>query len=482
VAGQADQTQSIAPPGPLAPGGRRDLELRSFVPAQSGLQPGQRLGDYVVRRLVGRGGMGIVYEGEHVSIGLKVALKVLRQEPHCGTYTRDLLAEARAASAIRHHGIIDIFGFGEQPGIGQYLVMEYLEGHSLDEIIQRNVPLALSEALPLLCEVLDALSAAHAAGVIHRDLKPSNIFIAHQSDGTRHVKVLDFGLAKQSDVPYGAIAQSHPSLVVGTPRYMAPEQALGQEVGPRSDLYAVGVIAFELLTGRRLFPGSSHMEVLFHHLKSTPPVPSSLVALPTAIDDLLLRLLAKAPQRRPGSSSEVAHELRALLGSSAPPTVPPVQPLSQPSPRHAAAGTTEPGEAPLPGSQKQMEAASAPPQAQGPRRAWGAVAGGLLLLGLGTAILTSRLASAPRPETRRLGGQVLGADGEPLQGARVTLLQFQPGASVETETDARGLFHLELSTPQEEVRFRVEKQGYLPFDSTATLGNTRLSFALEPVP
>ena len=184
---------------------------------------GQHLGEYVVRRHIGSGGMGIVYEGEHLTIGRKVAIKLLRQELSQGAQARGLLAEARAASAIRHRGIIDIFGFGQQPGIGQYLVMEYLEGSPLDELIQARAPLPLAEAIALLGEVLDALSAAHAVGVIHRDLKPSNIFVARQSNGTESIKVLDFGLAKRSTTPQGTAAAD----ALGRHRRHAPVHGSG---------------------------------------------------------------------------------------------------------------------------------------------------------------------------------------------------------------------------------------------------------------
>ncbi|HEX8435646.1 serine/threonine-protein kinase [Archangium sp.] len=293
---------------------------------------GQRLGEYVLRRRIGSGGMGVVYAGEHTTLGLEVAIKLIREEYAQRPHARDLLTEARAASAIRHRGIIDVHGFGHQPGVGQYLVMEYLEGRPLSALIRERAPLPLSEAVPLLCEVLDALSAAHAVGVIHRDLKPSNIFVVRQSNGAEYLKVLDFGLAKHGSAPGGSLlSQTHSNLVIGTPQYMAPEQALCEAVGPQTDLYALGVIAFELLTGQRPFLGRSYLEVVAHHLNSPPPAPSSLVPQPPGLDALLLRLLAKEPRQRPASASEVARELRALLqsseGSAVTPPPPPPTPV-----------------------------------------------------------------------------------------------------------------------------------------------------------
>jgi serine/threonine protein kinase len=274
---------------------------------------GQQLGEYVLRRCIGRGGMGIVYEAEHLTIGRKVALKLLSEEHAKSPHSRNLLSEARAASAVHHRGIIDVFGFGQAPGIGQYLVMEYLEGRSLSDLIAQRAPLPVVEVVHLLGEMLDALSAAHAQGVIHRDLKPSNIFLVREVNGTEYVKVLDFGLAKRSSAPHGTAVQTRSDMIVGTPHYMAPEQALSEAVGPHTDLYAVGVIAFEMLTGRRPFAGRTSLELVAHHLKSPVPRSSFYVEVPPQLDELVFRLLAKEPAQRPASADEVARELRALL-------------------------------------------------------------------------------------------------------------------------------------------------------------------------
>ena len=401
---------------------------------------GQHIGEYVVRRHLGSGGMGIVYEGEHLTIGRKAAIKLLREELSPGAQARGLLAEARAASAIRHHGIIDIFGFGEQPGVGQYLVMEYLEGRPLSELLQARAPLPLAEAVALLGEVLDALSAAHAVGVIHRDLKPSNIFVARQSNGTESIKVLDFGLAKRSTTPEGTTPQTHSDVVVGTPQYMAPEQALCQEVGPQTDLYAVGVIAFELLTGQRPFTGRSPMEIVAHHLRTPPPAPSLFVELPPEADALVLQLLAKEPRQRPGSASEVAHQFRALLQprgdsrlSSGAPGAHALTVLEPPpgaTPAQPPTATLRPSPAtPSP----RAEPLAAPPQ-RGSRWRWGMAAGGVLSLVFGVGTVMAReaatrasLSPAPLPEVQPVASPSLPApvlsaprpepEPEPIQAA-----------------------------------------------------------------
>jgi serine/threonine-protein kinase len=364
---------------------------------------GQRLGEYVVHERIGSGGMGVVYAGEHVTIGRKVAIKFIREDHARDPHARDLLTEARAAGAIRHHGVIDIHGFGHQPGVGQYLVMEYLEGRPLNELIRERAPLPPSEAIPLLCEVLDALSAAHAMGVIHRDLKPSNIFVVRQSNGAEYIKVLDFGLAKRAAAPDGTTPQTHSNLIVGTPQYMSPEQALCEAVGPQTDLYAVGVIAFELLTGQRPFPGRSHMEVVAHHLKTPAPAPSTLVPQPPELDELVLRLLAKEPQQRPASASEVARKLRVLLqspessGVRTPRTIsrpiPAVKP-TEAAPLNAPTATLSPAPA---SPALDLAPPTAPPTAHGSRWKWGAVAGGTLVLVLGVGVVMHGGPTEPVP-------------------------------------------------------------------------------------
>ena len=282
---------------------------------------GLKLGEYELRSRIGVGGMGLVYEGIQPLIGKRVAVKVLRPElAHSTEQVERLLAEARAVNAIRHRGIIDIFGFGQVPDGRQYIVMEYLEGQALDAVLTEKNRLPVQEALALLDEVLAALAAAHGAGVGHRDLKPSNIFLVQQPDGSRYVKVLDFGLAKRGQGPTGRTAQTRTDMVVGTPEYMAPEQARGQEVGPMTDLYALGVVTFEIVTGRLPFVGSSPVDLLMKHVEARPPRPSEFVSdLPPALDAFILQMLTKDPETRPNSADALRqqlHKLRRTLRAS----------------------------------------------------------------------------------------------------------------------------------------------------------------------
>ncbi|MDC0710869.1 protein kinase [Stigmatella sp. ncwal1] len=329
---------------------------------------GMKLGEYELRQRIGVGGMGFVYDGIQPLIGKRVAVKVLRPElAQAPEQVARLLAEARAVNAIRHRGIIDIFGFGQVPDGRQYIVMEFLDGQPLDAHLAEKGRLAPTEALSILDEVLAALGAAHGAGVVHRDLKPSNIFLVREPGNSRYVKLLDFGLAKQGQGPTARTAQTRTDMVVGTPEYMAPEQARGQAVGPMTDLYAMGVVTFEMVTGRLPFTGSSPVDLLMKHVDARPPRPSEFVPeLPPALDAFILQMLTKDPEARPGSADALRQQLHRLrrtllrptrvqaspnnavaparaLGAMAPPEVPllPPVPLQAPPPPPLAAPLTK---------------------------------------------------------------------------------------------------------------------------------------------
>ncbi len=274
---------------------------------------GARLGEYVVDERIGQGGMGIVYKGRQPIIGKTVAIKVIRPEiaAEDPDLVRRLLAEARAANAVGHHGIIDIFSFGETPQGQHYFVMEYLVGEPLSDVLARRGRLGQAEAITLLESFLGPLGSAHAAGVIHRDLKPSNLFLVHQPDGTRFVKLLDFGLAK---LPESGAPKTAPGVLLGTPEYMSPEQIRSSTVvGPRADLYSVGVIAFQMLTGKRPYAAKEASDVVSLVLETPAPRVSSLQPrVHPRFDELVFRLMKKRADDRPASVDEVRRELRAI--------------------------------------------------------------------------------------------------------------------------------------------------------------------------
>jgi serine/threonine-protein kinase len=275
---------------------------------------GATVGDYVIEARIGIGGNGVVYRGLQPQIAKPVAIKVLRPDVAADpVQVQRLLHEAQAVNSIRHRSIIDIFGFGKVPDGRHYIVMELLDGEPLDQLLERTGPLSAAQALPLLEEILSALGAAHARRVIHRDLKPSNIFVASQPDGSRYIKLLDFGLAKKSALPNAPTAQTNQGSVAGTPDYMAPEQAKGEAVGPQTDLYALGVMAFQMLTGELPFSAPTPIELLMEHLNAPPPAPSSVeVSVPPALDAWVLGLLEKDMAQRPATAEVARVDLKRI--------------------------------------------------------------------------------------------------------------------------------------------------------------------------
>jgi len=295
------------------------------VRTMEALAIGSRLGPYQIEAEIGRGGMGVVYRAVDPVIGKAVAIKVLRPELAGNAESlQRFLSEARAVNAIAHRNIVDVYRFGQLPDGRPYLVMELLRGTSLLQLIIERGSVPAAEACAILEEILAGLGAAHAAGVVHRDLKPSNVYVSQEAGGVRHVKLLDFGIAKQAVAPGVAAPQTRGSRIVGTPGYIAPEQARGEPVLPQTDLYAAGVIAFEMLTGERPFHAESDLDVVIMHVEMPAPAPSSRVGgLDPALDALVLELLAKDPRRRPVSADnarEALVRIRRKLEGRAPPS------------------------------------------------------------------------------------------------------------------------------------------------------------------
>ncbi|HEX3481854.1 MAG TPA: serine/threonine-protein kinase [Kofleriaceae bacterium] len=266
---------------------------------------GRVVGKYRLLAQLGEGGMGTVYRAEHVVLGSPAAVKILLPQ-----FTQDAVVvdrffqEARAASAIRHAGIVEVFDFGRLPTGQAYIAMELLRGEELAGFLARRGALDASLAVQIAIQMLAALNATHLVGVIHRDLKPDNIFLIHDpgAPGAIRVKILDFGIAKLT----GRSLAGQPgrprtkNMLLGTPAYMAPEQCRGgTELDARADLYAVGCLLFELLTGRPPFVAGGDGEVMAMHIYEPPPRLSNLAPhLPVELDALLAKLLTKDPADR----------------------------------------------------------------------------------------------------------------------------------------------------------------------------------------
>jgi serine/threonine protein kinase len=278
------------------------------------LDMGTEVGGFRLVRRLGGGGMGTVYLGEHTLIGSKVAVKFLHEHFASNeALVQRFLAEARAVNLIGHENIINIFDMNVLPPRRYYLVMEYLEGHSLASLLGR--PVAPAVAVPILTQVCDALQAAHSHGVIHRDLKPENIFLVRHDRTPYFVKVLDFGIAKLLDRSL-APAQTAQGTLLGTPEYMAPEQWSEQPVDGRTDLYALGIIAYSLLTGRQPFTGEGIGELLLAHLKQLPTPPHHTnPEVPVALSAVVMRALAKRPEERFQNVSELRTALERAMSS-----------------------------------------------------------------------------------------------------------------------------------------------------------------------
>ena len=292
---------------------------------------GQTLAEkYFIERLIKRGGMGAVYLGKHVLMDKTVAIKVLRpslagDDMIVARFSR----EAKAASRISHPHAVSVTDFGEAESGVVFLVMEYLDGRTLKDIIRSEGPMPLSRAVEITRQVSGALDAAHQQGVVHRDLKSDNIMLS-QTNGGDWAKVLDFGIAKIQQ-PEGV--RDHditaPNLVIGTPQYMSPEQC--SQTGPidaRSDVYSLGIIVFEMLAGRVPFTGESPTVIMMKQVQDPPPpILKTRPDLPASVDSLIERALAKEPAERFQTAGELSSALSKAAdeaGAGASAVVPPV--------------------------------------------------------------------------------------------------------------------------------------------------------------
>jgi serine/threonine-protein kinase len=289
------------------------------TPSDQDLASGTQVGEYRIEHKLGEGGMGTVYAGVQPLIGKQVAIKVVaamwaRNEQ----VTKRFLEEARAVNLIRHPHIIDIFSFGVLPDGRPYFVMEFLQGESLEDALVAG-HVTGREILVLMRQLCDALTAAHAAGFVHRDLKPENLWIARLPNQEVSLKILDFGIAKNLSMPDAKMTTD--GQILGTAHYMAPEQAMASTVDGRTDVYAVGVILYRILTGVLPFDGASAFAVLTKHA-TEPPVPlSRLRPIQPALEAVVLDCLAKSPAQRPQSVADLWLRLEPELEDWAGPGV-----------------------------------------------------------------------------------------------------------------------------------------------------------------
>ncbi len=289
--------------------------------------PGDSLGSYQLVKLLGEGSMGRVFLANHALLGRKVAIKILRPEQYRNAdLIQRFFQEARTVNQINHEHIVEIFDFVQEVGAdgptSVYCVMELLSGMSLGQALEKGPPMGVRRGLGIVRQLCDALSAAHKVGVVHRDVKPDNIFITERAGLTDYVKVLDFGVAKLTAPGADAPAISTmDGAIIGTPACMAPEQAAGLAVDARADIYATGVILYELLAGRLPFDGKTFGALAAQIItQPPPPMPDATPGgerIPPALKALVMRCLEKLPAKRPQSMLEIREALEPFAATEA---------------------------------------------------------------------------------------------------------------------------------------------------------------------
>ena len=271
-------------------------------------------GAYVLKRELASGGGGTVYEAQHKILGRKVAVKILRRQLAASPQmVARFVQEARAVNMIKHPNIVDVSDFGELPDGRPFHVMELLEGTDLRSILTERGRFPPAEVLEILEPVCSALQAAHDHGIVHRDLKASNIFVSNGPE--KRVKLLDFGIAKLMHPDAADAGLTVVGTRLGTSYTMAPEQIRGEAIDPRTDIYALGVVLYHLLTGQYPFRAETMTEIERQHLEAPPPRPSQLAAIPPALDAVVLRCMEKTADRRFPTVKAFIEALRDAAGS-----------------------------------------------------------------------------------------------------------------------------------------------------------------------
>jgi eukaryotic-like serine/threonine-protein kinase len=280
---------------------------------------------YKIEELLGEGGMGFVYRARHKVIGKKVAIKVLRADlARDKEITERFQQEARAASSIGNPHIIDISDFGDLPDGSTYFVMEFLDGRSLANLIDSKLPLTVERICHITMQIADGLAGAHAGGIVHRDLKPDNIFLVSRGSDKDFVKILDFGIAKVTGDASAKLTKA--GAVFGTPHYMSPEQAAGAPIDHRTDIYSLGVIMYEMMSGQLPFNADNFMGILTQHMYKAPVPIRALVSVPDrppvecppTLEAVILKCMSKKPEQRYQSMDELREDLEKVRAGGVP--------------------------------------------------------------------------------------------------------------------------------------------------------------------
>mgnify|MGYP001002545046 FL=1 len=416
-------------------------------------------GRYEIREMIGRGGMAEVHLGYDRRLSRIIAIKLLRSDiAGDPTFQARFRREAQSAAALNHPSIVSVYDSGEEQVTTPngavrsvpYIVMEYVEGHTVREFLGEGEAVPIPEAVEIVTGVLDALEYSHRAGIIHRDIKPGNIMLT----STGAVKVMDFGIARAVEDSAATVTQTH--AVVGTAQYLSPEQARGEVVDARSDLYSTGCLLYELLTGKPPFTGDSAVAIAYQHVREIPRPPSAVAAdVPESLDRVVLKALAKNRDDRYQDASHMrADLLAAARGLSV--SAPSAESWSAPAPAMAA-GSPSPAPAPAPPAPPAPpmtrpahtpSAAAEPENNRGSSRRWGVWVLLILLLiaaGVGIGFLiknTTAGHSTPTPSATATAAPVPDVAGMSESDARSAIegsgLKFVKGDDVASDTVESG--------------------------------------------
>jgi serine/threonine-protein kinase len=455
---------------------------------------GETFGNYRVTELIGEGGMGVVYLAEHPGIGRRAAVKILRpgltENPEIA---KRFFNEARAANAIRHPGIVEVFDCGTLPSGTSYIVMELLEGEPLASRLRSRGPLPIDEGRRIAAQTASALAAAHAAGIVHRDLKPDNLFLVpdDRDAAQEMVKVLDFGIAKlgQQGSNVNSV-KTRTGSVMGTPAYMSPEQCRGtREIDHRTDIYALGVILFEMLCGRPPFVSEGFGEMVHLHISQPPPAPRTInPSIPEELERVILWCLAKEPDERMQTMADVHAALTGRPTPAARPTAKTARPPQTPAPATTPTTFTQAGAGAI--------ATDVMGKSRG--RKASAIMLGALAVG-GVALFLTRGSWSPRPAdtvtvkpatpVRPIAPTTTAPPAAPAKAAaKVTaaIVSDPPGARVVREKDGAviGMTPFRETWPSGDgvTKLRLELDGYRNENVAVPLDRgVDLSFALRKV-
>ena len=464
-------------------------------------------GRYVVQSVLGEGGMGVVYKCRRRVFEKTVAVKILRSDlAKNHEVTERFATEAKAASNIGNAHIVDVFDFGELPDGSTYFAMEYLDGPSLADLLEPSGSVPAVRVVEIGRQLAEGLAAAHEAGIVHRDLKPDNVFLVDK-DGREFVKIVDFGIAKVAGLQ-NKITRA--GAIFGTPHYMAPEQCRGSAVDARTDIYSLGVILYELLTGTVPFDAENPLTILSQHLHDPPAPPSTLdrpPQLPGGLEAVILRCLEKDPDQRFQSMGEVAEALEAIGRGSVPEgeidvpisVAPPSRESETELPFELTAPVSEALPAPPPSSRLDLQLDAAVRDAEiekewkkaHSKRRWPwilAVAAVLALGVVGYGMLNARVASMPQAVLAArplLLNDFLGSkDKQPVKKTIAVALVLSPiDAHVFQGKKDLGTMPITLDVPENEpMVVRVKRAGYWPRKIKIDGKKEKLLIRLAPIP